>query len=175
MEFLEIGLEQWPVYRWALSLGLLLLYLLLRKLSGRRVFRRALAHSFDKHRVMVVKRIIRLGIGLILLLALGIIWEVSLKGLSIYIGAIITLVGVGLFATWSVVSNITAAVILFFFFPFRIGSRVKIIDGDNSVPGEVTDWSLFSIRIRIADGSEVYYPNNLAIQKGVVYLKQGGE
>jgi len=112
---------------------------------------------------------------LILLLALGIIWEVSLKGLSIYIGAIITLVGVGLFATWSVVSNITAAVILFFFFPFRIGSRVKIIDGDNSVPGEVTDLSLFSLRIRIADGSEVYYPNNLAIQKGVVYLKQGGE
>jgi small-conductance mechanosensitive channel len=69
------------------------------------------------------------------------------------------------------VSNITAAVILFFFFPFKIGSSIKIIDGDHSVKGQVLGISLFSIRIELEDGSEVYYPNNLAIQKGIVYLK----
>lgn len=102
---------------------------------------------------------------------LGIIWEVSLKGLSVYIASILTVVGVGLFATWSIVSNITASVILFFFFPFKIGSKVKIVDGDNSAEGEVIDLSLFSIQIKRLDGQYIYYPNNLAIQKSIVHLK----
>ena len=82
------------------------------------------------------------------------------------------MVGVGLFATWSIVSNITASVILFFFFPFKEGSKVKIVDGDNSVEGTVHALSLFSIKIKLEDNTEIYYPNNLAIQKGIIHLDQ---
>jgi small-conductance mechanosensitive channel len=168
---MEAWLNNDQFRRIALSIGLLAIYLILRSVSSRSVFRRALVHSFDANRILVIKRIIRLIIGLSLLIFLAIIWDVTLEGLSIYIASLITLIGVGLFATWSVVSNITAAVILFFFFPFKIGSSIKIIDGDHSVKGQVLGISLFSIRIELEDGSEVYYPNNLAIQKGIVYLK----
>ncbi len=119
-----------------------------------------------------IKRIIRTLINVAFVVVLGIIWEVSLKGLSIYIASFLTIVGVGLFATWSIVSNITASVILFFFFPFKEGSKVKIIDGDNSVEGTVLGLSIFSLRIKLDDDREVYYPNNLAIQKGIIYLRK---
>ena len=162
----------YPVYRIGLTIGAFLLYLILRKLSTRSVIKRSLVHSFDESRMSFIKRIIRTLINVAFVVVLGIIWEVSLKGLSIYIASFLTIVGVGLFATWSIVSNITASVILFFFFPFKEGSKVKIIDGDNSVEGTVLGLSIFSLRIKLDDDREVYYPNNLAIQKGIIYLRK---
>ncbi len=148
----------------------LLLYLVLRTSFAKIVTKRSILHSFDETRSKYIRRVIRAVALLFLVVALGIIWEVSLEGLSVYIASFLTVVGVGLFATWSIVSNITASVILFFFFPFKIGSKVKIVDGDNSIEGEVIGLSLFSIRIKREDGYDVYYPNNLAIQKSIVHL-----
>ncbi len=156
----------------SMSLLTFLFYLLLRLLFSRRVVKRALRYNFEDARTAYIKKAISAGLAVLFLVILGIIWEVSLKGLSLYIASVLTVVGVGLFANWSIVSNITASVILFFFFPFKIGSRVKIVDGDNSAEGEVTGLSLFSIQIKRSDGQEIYYPNNLAIQKSIVHLKE---
>lgn len=163
--------ESYPLGRIGLSIGIFLLIYLVRRLSVKVIFRRALVHNFDESRISTVKRIIRIVLNILFVIILGIIWEISLEGLSIYVASIFTVVGVGLFATWSIVSNITASVILFFFFPFRIGSKVKIIDGDNSIEGTVLGLSFFSIQIALEDGTEVYYPNNLAIQKGIKHIK----
>lgn len=163
--------ESYPLGRIGLSIGTYLLIYLVRRLSVKVIFRRALVHNFDESRISTVKRIIRIVLNILFVIILGIIWEISLEGLSIYVASIFTVVGVGLFATWSIVSNITASVILFFFFPFRIGSKVKIIDGDNSIEGTVMGLSFFSIQIALEDGTEVYYPNNLAIQKGIKHIK----
>ncbi|MDW3191742.1 MAG: mechanosensitive ion channel [Cytophagales bacterium] len=155
-----------------LTLLTVLLFLLLRLLFSRRVVKRALRYNFEDTRTIYIKKAINAGLTVLMLVVLGIIWEISLKGLSLYVASVLTVVGVGLFANWSIVSNITASVILFFFFPFKIGSKVKIMDGDNSAEGEVLGVSLFSIQIRRADGQDIYYPNNLAIQKSIVHLKE---
>jgi small-conductance mechanosensitive channel len=76
--------------------------------------------------------------------------------------------GVALFAQWSILSNITASVILFFSFPFKIGSKIEIMDDKNSVTGIVEDITFFVIQIRTTNGNMVSYPNNLAIQKGII-------
>ncbi len=162
--------QSYPVIQLGASVIALIMYSILRSSFARMVARRATAHSFHPKRADYIKRIIRMGALILFVIALGIIWEVSLKGISVYLASFLTVAGVALFATWSVISNITASVILFFFFPFRIGSKVKVVDGDNSVEGEVVGLSLFSIRIKKEDGHEVYYPNNLAIQKAIVYL-----
>lgn len=153
-----------------LTLLTLLLHAILRRTLARLATQRAISNAFDDIRVGYIKRIVKVAALVLLVVALGIIWEISLEGLSVYIASFLTIVGVGLFATWSIVSNITASVILFFFFPFKIGSKVKIIDGDNSAEGEVVGLSLFSISIKREDGHIVYYPNNLAIQKSIVHL-----
>ena len=97
--------------------------------------------------------------------------EVSFQGLSLYFASIFTVIGVALFATWSVLSNLTASVILFFFFPYRIGRKVKIIDGDNSIEGQIVDITLFHIKVETEDDRIVAYPNNLAIQKPIMQSK----
>lgn len=170
MKELESLNDLYPIYRIGLTIIVFLFYLLLRKFSSRSIIKRAIAFRFDDERSIYIRRVVRMTIFLAFVVVLGVIWEVSLKGLSLYIASFITIVGVGLFANWSIVSNITASVILFFFFPFKIGSKVKILDGDNSVQGTVIGLSLFSICIKTDEDTEVYFPNNLAIQKGIVNL-----
>ncbi len=172
MELLNELKANYPFSQLVLTLLTFIMYLLFRRFISMVVIQRADKNNFDDKRATYIKKTIRWVVWLVLIVFLGIIWEVSLEGLSVYIASVLTIVGVGLFATWSIVSNITASVILFFFFPFRIGSRVKIVDGDNSAEGEVIGLSLFSIQIRREDGQDIYYPNNLAIQKSIVHLKQ---
>ena len=167
----EILQNEYPAVKIILTLVSILLYFLLRRISSRSILRRAVDNSFDHLRAAGIMRAFRLAISFVLILVLGFVWEVSIEGITVYLASFLTIVGVGLFATWSILSNVTASIILFFFFPFRVGSKVKIIDGDNSVEGVVESLSLFSIKIILEDRSEVYYPNNLAMQKGIRHLK----
>jgi len=154
-----------------ITLGIMVLYLLTRLLANKVISRRTLGQHFDAARTAYIRKLVNTMLIAVFLAVIGVVWEISIAGLSVYFASFFTVVGVGLFATWSVLSNITASIILFFFFPIKIGSQVRIVDGDNSVEGEVMDLSFFSIHICRADGTEVYYPNNLAIQKGIVLLK----
>jgi small-conductance mechanosensitive channel len=87
----------------------------------------------------------------------------SFKGLSISFASIFTVIGVAFFAQWSILSNITASVLLFFNFSYKVGNKIKIMDGDNSVTGEVANVTLFTFQIKNESGELVNYPNNLFI------------
>lgn len=171
MKTFEEWREVYPVFQIIASLVVLILYLILRKVFSSIVRRRAILHNFDSVRAAYIKRAVRGGVAFFFIIILGLVWEISLRGLSLYMASFVTIIGVGLVATWSVVSNITSSVILFFFFPFKIGSKVKIVDGENSAEGEVIGVSLFSIRIRKENGNDLYYPNNMAIQKSIEHIK----
>lgn len=171
MDAIKTLIQTYPTIQIAMTILSLIGYLIIRRLMFKVVLERAVLHNFEETRSRYIKKSVSVGLGLVFLVIIGIIWEISLKGLSVYMASILTVVGVGLFANWSIVSNITASVILFFFFPFRIGSKVRIMDGDNSVEGIVVNVSLFSIKIKRDDGHDIYYPNNLAIQKSIVHLK----
>lgn len=171
MEIVNELKQSYPMFQIALSVIIFVVYLIVRKISSKVVTRRALLHSFDETRSLYIRKTVRAIISIVMIIFLGITWEVSFEGLSLYIASFITIIGVGLFANWSMVSNITASVILFFFFPLKLGSKVRIVDGDNSAEGIVKGLSLFSIQIQTTDGNDIYYPNNMAIQKSIVHLK----
>lgn len=149
----------------------LAVYLVLRILIRKYVSKRALLQSFNDLRSLQIRRIMSRASTLLFFLVLAIIWNVTLQGISVYMASIVTVVGVGLFANWSMVSNVTASIILYFYFPFKLGSKVEIMDGDKSVTGIVVDISLFSIKLKADDGVEVYYPNNMAIQRSIKHLE----
>lgn len=159
-----------------LSFGVLVLMWLTRRFTRKQVRNR---HESKDHidqsraiaRASYITKAINFGTTLFFVSVIAIIWEISFKGLSIYFASFFTIAGVALFAQWSILSNITASVILFFFYPYKIGSEVKILDGDNSVQGVVIDITLFAMLVEREDGKVVAYPNNLAIQKAVVSIK----
>ena len=151
--------------------GLVVLYFVFRILIGRFNRRYAVKNRIRKDRVIQTNKINNFILTLIFALLIAIAWDLPFEDIFTYMLTLLTVIGIGLFAQWSILSNITASVILFFYFPYRIGGKVKIIDGDNSVVGIVKNISLFSVKIENEEGQLISYPNNLAIQKPIVLLK----
>ncbi|MFY0594226.1 mechanosensitive ion channel domain-containing protein [Roseivirga sp.] len=148
-----------------ISCVVLVLFFISKKVIRKLIQRHGDRHTFDKSRMLYVRKITGMVNFIVFAVFLGLTWEVSLSGLGIYFASIFTVVGVALFAHWSILSNLTASVILFFFFPYKVGSKIKILDGDNSVQGLILDITMFYIEIETDEGDKVSYPNNLALQK----------
>ncbi|MEH0154977.1 mechanosensitive ion channel domain-containing protein [Limibacter armeniacum] len=152
----------------ALALGLsLLLRFLTRRLIGTYVER----HNYSLKRQTYVRKTSDFLLFVLTITIVAIIWEVSFHGLSVYFVSFFTVIGVAFFASWSILSNITASLVLFFNYPFKIGEKIRIQDGDNSIEGEVIDINLFNVRILDERGNQVSYPNNLAVQKPIINIR----
>jgi small-conductance mechanosensitive channel len=143
------------------------LIIFLRLLVFRLVKRFARSSQIIEHRSNLVIKYINLLINILATIALIIIWGVKKDDIFLTISSITTVVGVALFAQWSILSNITSGVILFFFFPFRIGDTIKIHDKDFPIQGEIEDINAFHINLKTSTGEKITYPNNLLLQKGI--------
>ncbi len=124
------------------------------------------SHIIEKRANLVIKYL-HILLGILALMGLIIIWGVDKKTIFLTISSITTVVGVAMFATWSILSNISAGVILFFFFPFRIGDTIKIHDKDFPIEAEIEDINAFHVLLVTAEGEKITYPNNLLLQKGI--------
>ncbi|MCC4854167.1 mechanosensitive ion channel domain-containing protein, partial [Vibrio lentus] len=82
--------------------------------------------------------------------------------------SIFAVLGVALFAQWSILSNLTASVLIFFVFPYRIGDRVRVAEKDEDISGVIIDITMFHVILRHSSGNIITYPNNLILQKGVI-------
>lgn len=103
------------------------------------------------------------------------IWSVKSEDIFNFVGATLTVIGVAFFAQWSILSNITSGIIMFFTFPFRIGHMIRIHDKDFPVEGQIEDIKTFHTILRTRDGEIVTYPNSLLLQKGVSIVPQKDE
>ncbi|CAM4256486.1 mechanosensitive ion channel domain-containing protein [Zobellia nedashkovskayae] len=112
---------------------------------------------------------------LLTLLGFGVIsfiWGVNFREVGLVFSSVFAVIGVALFASWSILSNITAGVILFFSFPFKIGDQVKILDKDieSQEPFLIEDIRAFHVSLRKSNGELLIYPNNLMMQKAVILM-----
>ncbi|RPA30448.1 mechanosensitive ion channel domain-containing protein [Shewanella frigidimarina] len=89
---------------------------------------------------------------------------------SLFVSSAFAVLGVALFAQWSILSNITAGVLIFFAFPYRIGDRIRIVEKDEDMSGVIVEIALFHILIKRESGDVMTYPNSLLLQKGVIKL-----
>ncbi len=101
------------------------------------------------------------------------IWGLDAKSVGTYAGSIFALIGVGFFAQWSVLSNMTSGVIIFFTLPYKIGDRIKIHDKDFPIIAIIEDIKAFHMNLRTDDGGLHTYPNSLIMQKGVTLVEDG--
>jgi small-conductance mechanosensitive channel len=110
---------------------------------------------------------------IVTLAILGIITGFSYKDVGLIFTSIFAVLGVALFAQWSILSNVTASVIVFFFFPYHVGDHVKIIDGEDTIEGIILEITLFHVILSHED-THITYPNSLVFQKAVVIRKDKG-
>ncbi len=98
------------------------------------------------------------------------IWSVELEQFMLFISSILAVLGVGFFAQWSILSNLTGSVLLFFYHPVRIGQRIRILDKDFEWIGEVKNITGFYFFLETDKGEYISLPNSLVIQKGIQIL-----
>ena len=150
---------------------LLLLVILLRLMISKLVRRFAKSSEIIEHRTNLVIKYIHLLITILAIIAFVIIWGVQTKDIFIAVSSFTTVVGVAMFAQWSILSNITSGIILFFSFPFKIGDIIKIHDKDFPIEAEIEDIRAFHVYLKTKDGEMITYPNSLLLQKGISIIK----
>lgn len=121
-------------------------------------------------RVKTVVRLFNLLLAVVLIIILLTIWGVKPDAVMIALTSVFTVIGVAMFAQWSLLSNITAGILLFFSFPFRIGDDIKIQDKDFPVEGKIVDIKAFCTILLSTDKERISYPNSLLLQKGIVIV-----
>ena len=99
-------------------------------------------------------------------------WGYELSDLSLLFSSVFAVIGVALFAIWSILSNITAGIILFFSFPYKIGNKIKIHDKDLPIEAIIEDIKAFHLHLRTSEGELITYPNNLILQKAVSLVER---
>jgi hypothetical protein len=90
-------------------------------------------------------------------------WGVSVGGLWTVLVSIITAVGVGFLAVWTMVSNVTASLFIAIWRPFHFGETVEMLP--EGLRGRVTDRNLMFTTIYESNGTVLHIPNNLFFQK----------
>ena len=103
-------------------------------------------------------------IGMIGLLA---IFAIESDSVAVFLGSVAAFLGVALFAQWSILSNLTSSIIIFFFFPYRVGDSICIYEKDFSVEGRIDEIALFHIILIDVDQRKHSIPNALFFQKAV--------
>lgn len=126
-------------------------------------------------RIYYIEKVFAILIVSITIVVLIFIWSVDVKSIALFASSFFAIVGVALFAQWSILSNVTASIIIFFSFPAKVGDKIKIVDGENSIEGTIIEISLFQVELTNNENNTVFYPNNLLLQRPVIKIKQSDD
>jgi|SRR5690625_1115497 len=166
-EFIEINILK--LIATLVSLGILLFL----RFTLLKVIRRV-ADKFERFqsRTAIVIRYTNVFSFFLFLIFLLLIWGINFKQIGLFVSSIFAVIGVAFFAQWSILSNMTSGVIMFFSFPYKIGDFIKIHDGDHSIFGHIEEIRSFHVVLRTLDREEVTFPNSLMLQKAVSILDE---
>ncbi len=136
------------------------------------------AHKVGKHseinitRTRLMFKYINILISLIAMFLFAWAWGMGPRDLTLIFSSTFAVIGVALFAIWSILSNVTSGIIMFFSFPYRIGDKIRIHDKDMPIEAVIEDIRAFHLHLRMDDGELTTYPNNLILQKAVTLVQK---
>lgn len=152
----------------------IIVYFILKYSIAKLVRKYATVSETLEHRSNLVLKYINILLAAIAIIVLFIIWGVKAEHLFVTLSSVFAVLGVALFAQWSILTNITSGIILFFSFPFKIGDVIVIHDKDFPVEAEIEDIRSFYTYLRVNENETVVFPNSLLLQKGTSILFKKG-
>ena len=155
-----------------ISTGIVIVVALLLRLGSTKLIRKySQTSEILEHRTNLVIKYISVFLTVLFFTAIFIIWGVESNELFMTVSSVLTVIGVALFAQWSILSNITSGIILLFSFPFKIGDTIKIHDKNFPIEAEIEDINTFHTLLKTKEGELITYPNTLLLQKGISIIK----
>lgn len=153
----------------AILIGILLIISLIVKLVLKKVARKS---DLKIARAHLVDRYVTVVLILIAFLFESFIFGAKPEDLALVFSSVFAVIGIALFAIWSILSNVTSGVIMFFSFPYKVGDKIKIHDKDYPIEAIIEDIRAFQLHLRLDNGDLVTYPNNLILQKAVTLVQK---
>lgn len=150
-------------------LAILYAILVLLKISIRKIGRKS---GINDARIHLIIRYTTVTLFFIAVLVLAFIFGTDINDLALIFSSIFAVIGIALFAVWSILSNITSGVIMFFSFPYKVGDKIRIHDKDFPIDAIIEDIRAFQLHLRQDNGDLVTYPNNLILQKAVTLIEK---
>ena len=123
-------------------------------------------------RIKLICRYVTVALVLVAILIESFVFGAEKKDLAVVFSSVFAVIGIALFAIWSILSNITSGIIMFFSFPYKVGDKIQIHDKDFPIQAIIEDIRAFQIHLRLDNGDLVTYPNNLMLQKAVTLVKK---
>jgi len=156
-----------------ITTGFLLLFLVLvRLILTTLITKISRKQGINLARIHLMNRYVSVTLLIIGLLIVPFIFGTHVKDLALVFSSIFAVIGIGLFAIWSILSNITSGIIMFFSFPYKVGDKIQIHDKDFPLEGIIEDIRAFQLHLRLDNGDLVTYPNNLILQKAVTLVQK---
>ncbi|NNL16436.1 MAG: mechanosensitive ion channel [Flavobacteriaceae bacterium] len=151
---------------------LLLIFLLVRfilKVGIRKVGKKS---NINEARIRLISRYTTVALLLLAILIESFILGAKPDDLAVIFSSVFAVIGIALFAIWSILSNITSGAIMFFSFPYKVGDKIQIHDKDFPIEGIIEDIRAFQIHLKLDNGNLVTYPNNLMLQKAITLIQK---
>lgn len=150
----------------------LLALLIIRYISHFMIRKIGKKSHINDARIRLINRYISVALFLIAILIESYVFGSEFHDLAVIFSSVFAVIGIGLFAIWSILSNITSGIIMFFNFPYKVGDKIKINDSDFPDAAIIEDIRAFQVHLRLENGDLVTYPNNLLIQKSVTLIQK---
>jgi len=123
-------------------------------------------------RTKIVARYFTITLLFLTFLIIAFIFGVNIEDIVVLFSSVFAILGITLFASWSILSNVTSGIVMFFSFPYKIGDKIKIHDNDLNTEAIIEDIRSFQIHLRLNNGDLVTYPNSLMLQKAVTLVEK---
>jgi len=141
------------------------------QLMAKAISRLGESKAVSPYRLKYIVKTIGIALVVVHLAVLFAFLGIKSSQVTFFLSSVTAVLGVALFAQWSILSNIAASLIIFFGFPYRVGDTIRVIDGDEDITGIVEEITLFHVLIRKGENM-ITYPNSLILQKAVVKINK---
>ncbi|MES2794667.1 MAG: mechanosensitive ion channel domain-containing protein [Bacteroidota bacterium] len=119
----------------------------------------------QKGRATILRKTITGLISSAAIILIVLIWGVDKKELALFFTSFMAILGIALFAQWSLLSNVTASIILFINHPAKIGDKIVVLDKEFPLTGKIRDIGAFFLILKTDEGEIVTIPNSLILSK----------
>jgi len=150
-------------------LGLFLILWLILRIGLKKIGKKS---NINVARVNLIIRYTSVTLFLIGILIEAFVFGVQFKDLTVVFSSVFAVIGIAMFAVWSILSNVTSGIIMFFSFPYKVGDKIMIHDNDFPTEAIIEDIRAFHLHLRLDNGDLVTYPNTLILQKAVTLVQK---
>ena len=88
------------------------------------------------------------------------VWGFKQNQIALFASSILTALGIAFFAQWSLLSNITSSILIFFNHPVKLGDTIKVLHKDYHLEGQVIELNYFFVHIKTPDNEIITIPNS---------------